>query len=88
MSVEQVVEWKLAGATEVLGENLHQRHFLHPYTTWLDLGSKPGRCGGKPATNGLSYGAAKPATNGLSYGAAKPATNGLSYGAAKPATST
>jgi hypothetical protein len=26
--------------------------------TWPDLGSNPGRCGGKPATNHLSYGAA------------------------------
>jgi hypothetical protein len=27
--VEQLVEWRLAGETEVLGENLHQRHFVH-----------------------------------------------------------
>jgi hypothetical protein len=26
--------------------------------TWFDLGSNPGRCGGKPATNSLSYGTA------------------------------
>jgi hypothetical protein len=36
--VEQFVEWRLAGETEVLGSN-------------------PGRRGGKPATNRLSYGA-------------------------------
>jgi hypothetical protein len=28
--VEQLVEWRLAGETEVLGENLAQRHFVLP----------------------------------------------------------
>jgi hypothetical protein len=27
--VKQLVEWKLAGETEVPGENLPQRHFVH-----------------------------------------------------------
>jgi hypothetical protein len=27
--IEQLVEWRLAGETEVLGENLPQRHFVH-----------------------------------------------------------
>jgi hypothetical protein len=47
--MENLVEWRLAGETEVLEENLPRRHF--------DPGSNPGRHGGKPATNCLSYGA-------------------------------
>jgi hypothetical protein len=27
--VEQLVEWRMAGETEVLGENLPQHHFVH-----------------------------------------------------------
>jgi hypothetical protein len=27
--VEKLVEWRVAGETEVLGENLPQRHFVH-----------------------------------------------------------
>jgi hypothetical protein len=27
--VEKLVEWRLVGETEVLGENLPQRHFAH-----------------------------------------------------------
>jgi hypothetical protein len=29
MKMENLVEWRLAGETEVLGENLPQRHFVH-----------------------------------------------------------
>jgi hypothetical protein len=29
MMMENLVEWRLAGETEVLGENLPQRHFIH-----------------------------------------------------------
>jgi hypothetical protein len=29
MIVEQLVEWRLAGETEVLGESLPRRHFVH-----------------------------------------------------------
>jgi hypothetical protein len=55
MIMEQLVEWGLAGETEVLGENLPQCHFAHhkSHMTWP----------GKPATNRLSYGTA----SGFSY---------------------
>jgi hypothetical protein len=49
------MECILAGKIEVIGENLPQRHFCPSQNlTWPD----PGRRGGKPATNSLSYGAA------------------------------
>jgi hypothetical protein len=53
MIVEKQMECRLAGETEVLGENLPSQN-----PTWPDPGLNPGRRGGKPATNRLSYGAA------------------------------
>jgi hypothetical protein len=59
MIVEKQMECRLAGETEDLGENLPQRHFCPSQNpTWPDPGLNPGRRGGKPATNCLSYGAA------------------------------
>jgi hypothetical protein len=50
----------LAGETKVLRENLPQRHFCPSQNpTWPDPDLNPGRRGGKPATNRLSYGAAE-----------------------------
>jgi hypothetical protein len=48
----------LAGETEVLGENLHRRHFVHRKSHLQDPDANPGRRCGKPATNRFSYGAA------------------------------
>jgi hypothetical protein len=46
------MECRLAGETEVLGENLLQRHFCPSQNpTWPDPSLNPGRRGGKPATN-------------------------------------
>jgi hypothetical protein len=58
--VEKQMECRLAGKTEVLGENLPQRHFCPSQNpTWPDPGLNQGRRGGKQATNRLSYGAAQ-----------------------------
>jgi hypothetical protein len=59
MIVEKQMECRLAGETEVRGENLPQRHFCPSQNpTCPDPGLNLGRRGGKPETNRLSYGAA------------------------------
>jgi hypothetical protein len=47
MSVEQSAEWELPEETEVLIENLPQRHFIHhkSHMTWPGIATGPPRWG-------------------------------------------
>jgi hypothetical protein len=59
MMMGKLVEWTVvAGETEVLGENLTRRHFVHHESHLPDTGANPDRHGGKPAANRFSYVAA------------------------------
>jgi hypothetical protein len=53
-----LVEWRLAGETEIIGENLPQRHFVRHKSHMTIPGLNPGRRDGMTATNRLSYVAA------------------------------
>jgi hypothetical protein len=58
MRIENLKEWWLAGATEIIGEIHPHCHFVHHKSHMSWPGANPGRGGGKPATNRLSYGTA------------------------------
>jgi hypothetical protein len=58
VTMENLVEWRLAAETEVVWENLPQGNYVHHKSHLPEPGSNPGRRGGKSATNRLSYGAA------------------------------
>jgi hypothetical protein len=63
MIVEKQMKCRLAGETEVLRENLPQRHFCPSQNPiWPDPILNPGSRCGKPVTNRLSYGTALYAT--------------------------
>jgi hypothetical protein len=42
VTVDKLVEWRLAGETEILGENLPQRHFVHYNSHMTTSGFEPG----------------------------------------------
>jgi hypothetical protein len=57
--LEQLVEWKLAGETEVLRRKPTPASLCPPQNpTWQTRSRTPERSGGKPAINRLSYGTA------------------------------
>jgi hypothetical protein len=58
VTVEKLMEKRLTGETEVLEENLPQRHFIHHKSHMIRPGFEPGPPRWKPTTNRLSYGAA------------------------------
>jgi hypothetical protein len=59
MNTEQFMEWKLAAEGEVLWENLAECYLVDHKSHIKWSGINPGRRGGKPATNHLSYGTAR-----------------------------
>jgi hypothetical protein len=58
MSVEQSVEWELAGKPNYSEKTYYSATLSTTNPTWTDLVSDPGRWDGKTPTNSLSYGTA------------------------------
>jgi hypothetical protein len=55
MSLEESVERELAGEPKYSEKTCHSVTLSTTNPTWPGLGSNPGRRGGKPASNRLSY---------------------------------
>jgi hypothetical protein len=58
MSVEQSVEWELVEKLKYWEKTCPSATLFTTNPTWSDLGSNPGRRGGKPVANRLSCGTA------------------------------
>jgi hypothetical protein len=86
MTMENLVEWRLAGETEVLGENLPQRHFVHHKSHLTRPGFEPGPKHSEKTCPSANLSITNPTWSdpGMNLGRSggKPATNRLSYGAA------
>jgi hypothetical protein len=57
--MENFVQWRLAGETEVLGENVAEHHFVHHKSHLTRTRREPGPPRLEVETNRLSYGAAQ-----------------------------
>jgi hypothetical protein len=60
--VEQLVEWRLQGKPKYSEKICPSAVLSTTNPTWPEPGTNPGRRGGTPATNRLSYGAANATT--------------------------
>jgi hypothetical protein len=60
--MENLVEWRLTGEPKYSEKTCPSTTLSTTNPTWPDSGSNPGRRGGKPATNHLSYGTASSVT--------------------------
>jgi hypothetical protein len=56
--VEKLVKWKLSGESDVLEKTCPSATLSTINPSWLEQVLNPGRRGGRPVTNRLSYGAA------------------------------
>jgi hypothetical protein len=62
--VEKFVEWRLVGETEVLGENMPQRHFVHHKSHMPRPGFEKALTFFAPSNTGIMVGPVEPGTSG------------------------